>query len=169
MGDKQRTSMGGSAHLGGKVCISYHLRSRVDRTGRRIRCLRRWDARVGPHPRPVGLDARAGLRAPHPRAGPAPPPRTGRCTPVAPRMWSQWQFTRTEAHAVRRSARAGAGLRPLIFSRRGIASAHLRLILTPPRAANGPFAHASIQSSQRRHPPQPDESPTTSSAALADD
>ncbi|MCG8349371.1 MAG: hypothetical protein MI924_16520, partial [Chloroflexales bacterium] len=33
--------------------------------------------------------ARAGLRAPHPRAGPAPPLRTGRAAPVNPRMLGQ--------------------------------------------------------------------------------
>ncbi|MCG8349529.1 MAG: hypothetical protein MI924_17320 [Chloroflexales bacterium] len=37
---------------------------------------------------------RAGLRAPHPRAGPAPPPRTGRDAPMNPRMLGQEQFRR---------------------------------------------------------------------------
>jgi hypothetical protein len=62
-------------------------------------------------------NTRAGLRAPHPRAGPAPPPRTGRCAPVSPRSWSLGRFARSVAHAVRRGARAVAGAWP--FGRRG--------------------------------------------------
>jgi hypothetical protein len=53
----------------------------------------------------------AGLRAPHPRAGPAPPPRTGRGAPVTPACGASIS-SRAAAHAVRRSARAGADGRP---------------------------------------------------------
>ena len=47
----------------------------------------------------------AGLRVPHPRAGPAPPPRTGRCAPVTPAVGARggssgpWRMPSGVAHA----------------------------------------------------------------------
>ena len=55
---------------------------------------------------PWHADTRAGLRVPHPRAGPAPPPRTGRCTSVNPRMLGPWRCGCTGAHASARCAGA---------------------------------------------------------------
>jgi hypothetical protein len=111
-------------------------------------------------------NARAGLRAPYPRAGPAPPPRTGRCAPVRPRMLGQGRFARTGAHAVRRSARAGAGaslfgqlvpngtLLPLMPGRSGADDAEMCWSECSwhkePSANHSPFVPAPIQPAQRR-------------------
>ncbi|MCG8349949.1 MAG: hypothetical protein MI924_19465 [Chloroflexales bacterium] len=69
-------------------------------------------------PSPWHTAARAGLRAPHPRAGLVLPPRGRGCARQTTRMWGQWRCGRTVAHAFRRSGRAETGARPSIMRRR---------------------------------------------------